>query len=158
LGDIVSAKTDFLAHQGLQNSKPERVIHPLFKNNSFFDPLDTPQLRYEMLRSARSGETSVSKSCELFGLSREYFYQMERSFSERGLVGLLSGPVGRRPILSLNQNIVNHVAHRKAEQPSLSGEDIRLEILEIFKVTCSRRTVERIIEKLGFEKKGSPVH
>jgi hypothetical protein len=34
-----------------------------------------------------------------------------------------------------------------------SSEDLRKDIVRIYRVTCSRRTVERIIEKLDLQKK-----
>ncbi|MBW2370582.1 MAG: hypothetical protein JRH15_22145 [Deltaproteobacteria bacterium] len=61
--------------------------------------------------------------------------------------------MGRRPIIALNQEIVNFIVHRKMEQTGLSGERLRQEIQELYKVDCSRRTVERIVENLGLSKK-----
>lgn len=147
-------KVDFLRSQGLLNPRPERVIHPLFKTTEFFDGRDLPQVRYEMLRAARVEQAPVAEACRLMGFSREYFYRLERMFSERGYVALLGSPMGRPPLLALNQAIVNFVVHRKLELPRLSGEELRKEILQLYKVDCSRRTVERIIAKVGVGKGG----
>ena len=147
-------KREFLKKEGILNPNPERVLSSEFQSLDFFDPLDLPQVRYEMLRLARVGNVSVSEACRQFGFSREYFYRLERSFKERGYVSLLGSRKGRRPVIALNQEIVNHVAHRKMEEPGLSGEELRKEIFKIYKVECSRRTVERIVEQLGFGKKG----
>ena len=65
-------KYEFLEKEGLLNQKPERISPSLFAENDFFDPLDLTQVRYEMLRSARIGKTSVAKACKLFGFSREF--------------------------------------------------------------------------------------
>jgi hypothetical protein len=75
-------------------------------------------------------------------------------FMQRGYVALLGSSMGRRPLIALNQEIVNFIIHRKLEQPHLSGEKLRQEILQLYKVDCSRRTVERIVEKVGLSKKG----
>jgi hypothetical protein len=72
---------------------------------------------------------------------------------ERGYVSLLGSRKGRLPVIALNQEIVNYVASRKMEEPGLSGEKLRKEIFRIYKVECSRRTVERIVEQLGLGKK-----
>ncbi|MCP4395883.1 MAG: helix-turn-helix domain-containing protein [bacterium] len=72
----------------------------------------------------------------------------------RGYVALLGSTMGRRPIIALNQEIVNFIVHRKIEQPTLSGESLRQELQKLYNVDCSRRTVERIVEKLGLTKKG----
>ena len=50
--------------------------------------------------------------------------------------------------------IINFIVHRKLENPSISGEGLRQEIRQNYNVECSRRTVERIVEKLGLAKKG----
>ena len=107
-----------------------------------------------MIRSARVEKIPVVQACKLFGFSREYFYKFERAFMERGYVAMLGSTVGRRPIIALNQEIVNFIAHRKLEQSTISGEKLRQEIQRLYNVDCSRRTVERIIENLGLSKKG----
>jgi transposase len=148
---MTDTKKKFLAQEGLINPKPERVSHPLFETLNFFDPRDLPQVRYEMIRAARVENITVAQACKLFGFSREYFYKLERSFMARGYVALLGSTMGRRPIIA---EIVNFIVHRKVEQSTISGERLRQEIQKIYHVDCSRRTVERIVEKLGLTKKG----
>ena len=148
------SKRAFLEKEGLLNAKPDRVSHPLFETLDFFDPFDLPQVRYEMIRSARVEKLTVAEACKLFGFSREYFYKLERVFMARGYVALLGSTMGRRPIIALNQEIVNFITHRKIEKAGLSGEKLRQEIQKLYKVDCSRRTVERIVENLGLSKKG----
>jgi len=147
-------KKKFLEQEGLLNPKPERISHPLFKTLDFFDPFDLPQVRYELIRAARVEKHTVAEACKLFGFSREYFYKLERAFMARGYVALLGSTMGRRPIIALNQELVNFIIHRKIEKPQLSGENLRQEIQGLYNVDCSRRTVERTVEKLGFPKKG----
>jgi len=151
---MTDTKKYFLQKEGLINPKPERVRYQLFESNDFFDPMDLPQVRYEMIRTARVENISVANACRLFGFSREYFYKLERKFMEHGFVALLGSQKGRRPLIALNNEIVNFIVHRKIDNPNLSGEDLRKEILKIHKLDCSRRTVERIIEKSGVGKKG----
>jgi hypothetical protein len=148
-------KTTFLRKEGLINPKPERVTHSLFQTHDFFDPLDLPQVRYEMLRAARVEHATVIDTCRLFGFSREYFYRLERDFMARGYVGLLGSSRGRRPLIALNQDLVNYIIHRKMTEPNLTGEDLRKELKTTYQIECSRRTVERIIEKLELGKKGA---
>lgn len=148
-------KNEFLRKEGLLNPKPERITHSLFQDNEFFDPLDLPQVRYEMLRIARVQQVSVSEACRLFGFSREYFYRLEREFMSRGYASLLGSLRGRRPLIALNQEIVNFIIHRKMTEPKLTGEDLRKELKSTCQVQCSRRTVERIIEKLELGKRGA---
>jgi len=151
---MLQAKIEFLKNEGLLNPKPQAISSPEFHGQEFFDPLDLPQVRYEMLRAARVGIRSVAEVCRQFGFSREYFYQLERAFNRRGYAALVSTRTGRRPILTLNQEMIAFIIHRKVELPSISGEQLRQEISQRYKVSCSSRTVERIVEKLGFGKKG----
>lgn len=151
---MTESKKKFLQQEGLLNPKPKRVSHPLFETLGFFDPFDLPQVRYEMIRTARVENISVAKACNLFGFSREYFYKLERTFMARGYVSLLGSTRGRRPIIALNQEVVNFIVHRKIEEPKLSGENLLQEIRRLYNVHCSRRTVERIVEKLGLTKRG----
>ncbi len=151
---MTDSKKSFLEQEGLLNPKPERITQPLFEKLDFFDPLDLPQVRYEMIRTARVDNVAVAKTCRMFGFSREYFYKLERDFMARGYVALLGSTIGRRPIIALNQEILNFIVHRKLEEPKVSGEGLRQEIKKKYRVDCSRRTVERIVEKLGLVKKG----
>lgn len=151
---MADSKKKFLEQEGLLNPRPERISHPLFEKVDFFDPLDLAQVRYEMIRTARAESIPVAKTCRLFGFSREYFYRLERDFMARGYVALLGSTIGRRPIIALNQEVVNFIVHRKLEEPRVSGESLRHEIQRLYNVECSRRTVERIVEKLGLVKRG----
>jgi hypothetical protein len=112
------AKTDFLRKEGIINPRPERVVNDLFQSHEFFDPLDLPQVRYEMLRIARVEQTAVIEACRLFGFSREYFYRLERDFMSHGYAGLLGSFKGRRPLIAMNQEIVNFIVHRKMADPN----------------------------------------
>ena len=148
------AKRDFLAAEGLLNKRADRVAGPLFLNCEFFDPQDLPQVKYELLRAGRVDNMSVSEACRQFGFSREYFYRLERAFMERGYVSLIGSPMGRRPIIALNHEIVGFIVQRKMQQATISGESLRKEIQRRYGVKCSRRTVERIVHGLGLKKKG----
>ncbi len=143
----------FLEKEGLLNPKPERIIHPLFKTHPFFSPLDLPQVRYEMLRCARTQEMSVSGACKAFGFSREYFYRLERSFMGQGYAGLLGSQVGRRPLILLNQEIVSFITLEKIRDSKVTAGKLRKQIQKRYDVECSIRTVERVVEKLGVKKK-----
>ena len=62
-------KRDFLNKKGLLNRRAERVSHPLFLTLDFFEPLDLPQVKYELMRAARIDNISVVEACRLFGFS-----------------------------------------------------------------------------------------
>ncbi len=146
-------KVELLKKHRLLNGKPECVCHPLFVDSEFFDPLDLVQVRYEMIRAARSGEMSVTNACRTFGFSRDSFYKQESAFMKRGFVGLLGSPRGRRPVIALNQEVLNFITRRKFQEPNVSGEKLRIEVHKNFGVECSKRTVERVIRRLGLDSK-----
>jgi len=150
------SKIEFLKQEGLINKNSDRIIHSEFTDEAipFFDPYDLPQVKYEFLRNVRIVGESVTSVCKKFGFSREYFYKLERLFMERGYVALLNSPLGRRPILSLNQEIILYIVNKKNDNPKISGEQLRKEIMNYYKVECSRRTVERLIKQLNLDKKG----
>jgi len=151
--DKIKQKESFLLKEGLLNPKPDRVMYPLFKTHDFFNPLDLPQVRYEMLRCARAGEQSVSGACKTFGFSREYFYRLDRSFMGQGYAALLGSQVGRRPLILLNQEIVSFIIFEKIRNSRITASTLRKQIQERYNVECSIRTVERVVEKVGAGKK-----
>ena len=113
------SKRVFLEKERLINPKPERVSHPLFETPDFFDPFDLPEVRYEMIRSVRVEKMAVAQACKLFGFSREYFCKLERALMTRVYIAMLGSTMGRRPIIALNQEIVNFIAHRKIQEAGL---------------------------------------
>jgi len=151
--DKSKQKELFLKKEGLLNPKPDRIIHPLFNTHDFFNPLDLPQVRYEMLRCARAREQSVSGACKAFGFSREYFYRLERNFMRQGYSALLGSQVGRRPLILLNQEIVSFIVLEKIRNSKITAGNLLKQIQKRYNVECSIRTVERVIEKVGAGKK-----
>jgi len=73
--DDPSSRRQALAQQGLLNPATEAVRNERFLNDAFFDPDDLVQVRYEMLRSVRSGELPATVAALAFGVSRATYYQ-----------------------------------------------------------------------------------
>ena len=59
-----------LALAGALHPYPAAVVHPLFRNSSFFDPNDLLQVKYEMLRSVQVQTHPVVEVAAAFGSSR----------------------------------------------------------------------------------------
>ena len=59
-----------------------------FATDTFFDPRDLVQVKYEMLRRVQSEGHSVTGAATAFGFSRPSFYQALSAFEEGGLAGL----------------------------------------------------------------------
>ena len=71
------------------NPHPERVRDESFLSNTFFDPRDLVQVKYEMLRRVRKDGLTVSESAARFGMSRPTWYQAQRAWQAGGLPALL---------------------------------------------------------------------
>ena len=82
-------KREALQEQGTLNPRPRAVTDPLFAEDSFFDPRDLVQVKYEMLRRVQSEGHSVTDAAAAFGFSRPSFYQALSAFEGDGLAGLV---------------------------------------------------------------------
>ena len=126
----------------LLHPNPDAIRAPLFHaDNPFFLAADKVQVKYEMLRARDRDGLRVNRAAELFGYSRPAFYLIMAAFEERGMLGLLDEPRGRRGPLKLSPAILEFVRGASAD---LSGARLALEIQERFGVSLHRRTVERL--------------
>jgi transposase len=94
IGDLVMKvpdgdKTKFLAAHRMLHPHPERVRDMQFQSERFLDARDLVQVRYEMLRRHLVGGQSVTKVTQAFGVSRQMFYNLLKTFRKKGLYGLL---------------------------------------------------------------------
>ena len=92
-------------HTHLRNSRtlnphPEKVTAALFSNNTFFDPCDLLQVRYEMVR-AHVPPTKLKELSAEFGMSVATCVRLKRKYEEGGLQALIPrerGPKGAHKI------------------------------------------------------------
>lgn len=126
----------------LLHPRPDAVRSPLFRSDHpFFLPADKVQVKYEMLRAHAVDALRVNRAAEQFGYSRPAFYLIAAAFEERGMLGLLDEPRGRRGPLKLTPEILEFVRNASGD---FSGARLALEIQERFGVSLHRRTVERL--------------
>ena len=126
---------------GLLHPHPDAVQALLFRtDNPFFLPADKVQVKYEMLRAHIVDGQAVTSAAASHGYSRPAFYLVVASFQERGMLGLLDEPRGRRGPLKLTPEVLAYL--RRAEA-SRSGAELADEIERLFHITLHRRTVER---------------
>jgi hypothetical protein len=83
------SKLELLREQGTLNPRPREVTDPLFAKDSFFDPRDLVQVKYEMLRRVQSEGHLITGAATAFGFSRPSFYQAPSAFQEGGLTDLV---------------------------------------------------------------------
>ena len=67
------------------------MTDPAFNGaNTFFDPEDLVQVKYEMLRRVREDGQAVTQASAAFGFSRPSFYEAQVAFERAGLPGLVT--------------------------------------------------------------------
>ena len=90
-------KQEALRTSGTLNPYPKRVTDVLFQKDTFFDPRDVVQVKYEMLRCVHKDGVSVQRAAIVFGFSRMAWYQIKARYESGGLAGLLPQPRGPKP-------------------------------------------------------------
>jgi hypothetical protein len=132
-----------LREQGVLNPHPEAVTDPLFQTGDFFDPHDSLQVKYEMLRRVEVDKTPVTEAAAAFGLSRPAFYQAQRGVAQQGLVGLIPCKRGPHGAHKLTPAVLDFVLQQRAASPSLTIAELITSIRQQFGVAVHRRTIER---------------
>jgi transposase-like protein len=142
-----SSKKSILRNQGLLNAHPHRVQAPGFLDHGFFDALDLLQVKYEMLRSVRQGDLSVSQAARLHGFSRPAYYQIRHAFQEHGIAGLLPLKRGPRSAHKLNAQVMEYVDQLRAQDPHIPVPKILEKIQQRFSLRIHRRSLERALKR-----------
>ncbi len=129
------------------NPHAQDVRDAAFLDNTFFDPRDLVQVRYEMLRRVRIEGRAIAEIAARFGVSRPTFYRVQSEFEREGLAGLLPvkrGPHGPHKITDEVMALIEEV--RAAEE----GWDVAVlveRIAQRFGRGVHRRTVERALAR-----------
>ena len=140
-------KTAVLRKRGCLNPDPDRVSDELFTSCEFFDPQDLVQVKYEMLRSVRAENRTVSQAAADFGFSRPSFYEAQHQFEGEGLVGLVPKKRGPRGGHKLTDEIVDELEQALSEDPSLTPEKCVEWIRTRFGRNVHRRSIERALAR-----------
>jgi transposase len=131
------------------NPRPEKVVSALFRRIDFFDPQDKLQVKYEMLRTHAVEGASISQAAKQFGYTRQAFYQIQGTFQEQGLAGLLERKRGRKGPVKCTPDVVAFLVREKQREPDLSGSELSERLLEHRGVEVHRRTVEKVVARMG---------
>ena len=136
-------KLETLREQGTLNPRPRDVIDPLFATDSFFDPRDLVQVKYEMLRRVQSEGHSVTGAATAFGFSRPSFYQALSAFEEGGLAGLVPHKRGPKRAHKLTDEVLAFLVDMRQKEPSVRTPDLVRLIQEHFGMKVHPRSIER---------------
>lgn len=141
------ARRAVLRQQGLLNPAAEAVLEPRFSSDPFFDPHDLVQVRYEMLRSVRSGERSATDAATAYGVSRATYYGTLSAFEAAGIAGLIPEKRGPRGPHKLTEEVMRFVSEQIVSAPDLDAAAVAQRITEVFGVSVHPRSVERALAR-----------
>jgi transposase len=136
-------KHEALRQQGTLNPRPRDVTDPLFARDSFFDPRDLVQVKYEMLRRVQSEGHSVTSAATSFGFSRPSFYQALEAFEEGGLAGLIPHKRGPKQAHKLTDEVLAFLVQTRQKEPSVRIPELVRLIQERFGTKVHPRSIER---------------
>ena len=148
---INDTKADTLRRYGALNPHPERVTDQLFSGNSFFDPRDLVQVKYEMLRRVREDDETVTASAQRFGLSRFSWYQAQQAYDRGGLPALCKRKPGPRRRHKLTDDVIAELVKAKSENPHITTSELLTMLKERFSLNVHRRTLERVLKETNIE-------
>ena len=140
-------KVAALRLSGTLHPHPDEVTAPLFGKHDFFDPRDTLQVKYEMLRSVEIEGQSVSHAADTFGCSRPTFYQTLAAFKAEGLEGLLPHKRGPQQAHKLSEEVLAFVDQLRQSEGDLTATQILQRIQGRFDLTVHRRSLERALKR-----------
>ncbi len=139
------AKIKKLKQQANLNPGADHVSDPLFSDDTFFDPQDLLQVKYEMLRRVQMEGKPVTQTVADFGFSRRAFYQIKSAFNQGGLTGLLQKKRGPQRRYKLTDTVMDFLKGRLLEKENLASEVLVEEVAERFGVKVHKRTIEKAL-------------
>ena len=141
------SKTARLKALGVLNPHPERVQASEFQADTFFDPRDLVQVKYEMLRRVQVDGASKVDAAELFGVSRPTYYQAEAAYAREGLAGLLPRQRGPKGAHKLTARLMSFVEAHLAEHGPVGARRLAQLIQAEFGRSIHPRTIERALAR-----------
>src|SRR6516165_10102188 len=136
-------KLEALREQGMLNPRPGEVTDPRFAKDSFFDPRDLVQVKYEMLRRVQSEGHSITGAATAFGFSRPSFYQAQSAFTEAGLAGLVPHKRGPKQAHKLTDQVLAYILSTRQQEPSVRTTELVRLIQKRFGTKLHPRSIER---------------
>jgi transposase len=118
------------------------LAHP-----EFFDPGDSVQVKYEMLRGHYVDGAPVAVAARRFGFSRQSFYTAAARFAAQRLPGLLPGRPGPKAPHKVTPGMDAFFRARLRDDPDVRPEDLAEEARKRFGVEVHPRTVRRRLGK-----------
>ena len=141
-----NTKQDRLQQLEVLNPHPERVKATDFNIDTFFDPRDIVQVKYEMLRRVSIDGASKSDAAAEFGVTRPTYYQAEQDFQAVGLVGLVPKRRGPKGAHKLTEAVMSFIDQQLLND-SLSATELADRVLHEFSLNIHPRSIEKALAK-----------
>ena len=142
-----NTKSDRLKAAGILNPQAERVQAAEFQIDTFFDPRDLVQVKYEMLRMVRQDGASKVDAAERFGMSRPTFYQAQAAYERDGLAGLLPRQRGPKGAHKLDAKIMEFIDTHLNEDGPIQAPRLALLVEAEFGLQVHPRSIERALQR-----------
>jgi len=147
-------KKKALRESGALHPKPEAIHDELFLQDEFFDPHDSIQVKYEMLRRHREEGKSVTEIARAFGTSRQAFYTTKEIFERRGIPGLIPKRRGPRTAHKCTEEVLRFAHQWQEAHPDETTYRLVEVIQHHFGIHIHPRTVSRALAR--WKKKRPP--
>lgn len=142
-------KEDALKHNGTFNQNNENVTASIFKNNPFFDRMDSVQVKYEMIRATANAEGSVTEISGAYGYSRKSYYQISKAFESGGIYALIPKKTGPKNPHKLTQEAEKFINTFLAYNTKAKANEISATLEAETGIKVHPRTIYRYIKKNG---------
>lgn len=145
--DSKRSKTDALIEAGTLNPASEKVRDPKFSGSEFFDPHDTVQVRYEMLRRVSIDKVSVTEVSDEYGVSRPTYYQAKANFDTAGIAGLVPAKPGPRGPHKIDDDVLAFLEARLVPGEPVRSRELAKLVRRDLDIELHPRTIERALKK-----------
>ncbi len=139
------SKASALAEDGALNPAPLKVGDPKFREESFFDPRDIVQVKYEMLRRVSVDKMSVTQVSDEYGVSRPTFYQAKTDFEGGGIAGLAPRKRGPRGPTKIQGEVLALLRANVAPGEPIRARELTNLVRSEFGLEVHPRTIERAL-------------
>jgi transposase len=129
------------------NPHPERVRAEGFAPDTFFDPQDLVQVKYEMLRSIKINGLNKSEAAAQFGLSRPTLYQAKAAFEHKGLPGLLPRQRGPKGPHKLDAKVMAFIEQQVDDSGPIQAPRLATLIETELGLQVHPRSIERALRR-----------
>ncbi|MFA5462797.1 MAG: helix-turn-helix domain-containing protein [Dysgonamonadaceae bacterium] len=117
-------------------------------------PEDSVAWKLSMLLEAARNETSkIEDIASRYGYSREHFYVIKNAYDKGGTKALMNKPTGPKTDYVRTESVKKQVIRHRFLDPEANSEVITQKMKQSG-VNISQRSVERIINEYGLQKKG----